>query len=1177
MPTITSRLCLLIAEQILGCFLLVIIPFQAPRAQQPTEVSGIVRDQAGSPVSGAIVAALRGARIVASSATDSNGAFSISTPEGSIDSIVVSRTGFAKLTAKALGPVMQVTLLAIAEIAPVLISDVRRERPRRRALPPEIGAQERRTTLQSNVSGDNSGHYASVLATSAGYSIVVDGAGNVVGLSTLDLSRQQNSVTLDGIRYDPQELPRDAPVLIRATTSPYNATRGGFSGASIAITTPSSLLAPQSSFRVSLESKELQGPKQAFFSQARGFSEVRVSGTKTRVLAPNRSALSFSVQTSARQRSLGSIFLENAFRLESNGLNPHAIDSVINSSRARGVDLLGEQASAVRASYSGSLLMRLDDAPSNRRQLASTLSFRCRKANSDFSSFLVSPSGAGTSRACAVGSSSTLSRYVHDVVLNETRLGFSASRESRQSKDKRTTSVIAIGGPRSADQGLQVSVGGNALLPYRSTTKSAELTNTSTWHSLSARHRAEFQMTLRYDYVKELSLQDQYGTVTFPNATAFATLHPLTFHQLLARRKDGDEAISGSIAFSDEWDLTDDFAFTYGARSDIQTLLSSASIASAGKAPLAATLDPRVGFIWGYGTATKGMGPFGVERKSSLRGGIGRFTNLYSAGILQPLTGDTPRRELFCNEAVLAGSTYGTDGNFLPAEACLASGSGEPSVERIAESYRPEISTRVTLGWTSRVVGLARSSIELVSSRTTKLPSAISDNQLPSPAFALAGEQNRPVFAPLASIDPTFANFDYLAGRRDAAFSRVVTHVSDGVSRAKQLTLNVSNDQRGEGPRVAVSYTFRSISTFQRGFEGSTAANPNVRTWERSVLSPRHQVALLGSIPLGRFTAEVFLRASRQRSFTPMVRRDINGDGVSNDRAFVFSQSASEDEGIQMRELIEHLPTRLARCLDRQAGTIAQTASCELPTQYETNVAIRVEPVGSRRLSAVFTLTNVLTLLDVILHGSGHTRGWGDRGLVDPYLLTPSGFDPTQKRFHYEVNQNFGSRTSLLSSPIGQFRSAIEVKFLTGSSNDRRIAEQNRLATRRESTSSDELAGRIRKTIPNGIPILLSGASEIELTPAQVDALTRLQSSFTTTVDSIWSASIDYSSQPASSYNPQLHIRIVKLATDHAYEAAAALAVAIRKVLTNDQVKLLPNAVAQLLDPVWLKNSRPKP
>ncbi|MEP6729629.1 MAG: hypothetical protein ABJE10_03270 [bacterium] len=65
-------------------------------------------------------------------------------------------------------------------------------------------------------------------------------------------------------------------------------------------------------------------------------------------------------------------------------------------------------------------------------------------------------------------------------------------------------------------------------------------------------------------------------------------------------------------------------------------------------------------------------------------------------------------------------------------------------------------------------------------------------------------------------------------------------------------------------------------------------------------------------------------RAASGRPFTPMLDGDMNGDGLSNDRAFIFSPTSSNAaiaEG--MSQLIGNASSRTRKCLLAQVGTIA--------------------------------------------------------------------------------------------------------------------------------------------------------------------------------------------------------------------------------------------------------------
>jgi len=102
--------------------------------------------------------------------------------------------------------------------------------------------------------------------------------------------------------------------------------------------------------------------------------------------------------------------------------------------------------------------------------------------------------------------------------------------------------------------------------------------------------------------------------------------------------------------------------------------------------------------------------------------------------------------------------------------------------------------------------------------------------------------------------------------------------------------------------------------------------------------------------------------------FTPMVGGDINGDGFSNDRAFVFSPTAEADPVVRagMTSLLAGASTRVKRCLEQQAGQVAARNSCEGPWTSSMNAALILNPerLGfQNRMQVMLSLTNLFALM----------------------------------------------------------------------------------------------------------------------------------------------------------------------------------------------------------------------
>ncbi len=159
--------------------------------------------------------------------------------------------------------------------------------------------------------------------------------------------------------------------------------------------------------------------------------------------------------------------------------------------------------------------------------------------------------------------------------------------------------------------------------------------------------------------------------------------------------------------------------------------------------------------------------------------------------------------------------------------------------------------------------------------------------------------------------------------------------------------------------------------------------------------------------------------------YTPFVAGDINGDGASNDRAFIFDPSRVADTAVSrgLRDLLNSGSASARDCLSRQINTIAGRNSCVGPWSATFNAALVIPqlPKTNGRMQATLNLANPLGGLDQLLHGSDKLHGWGSTPFIDGTLYQVRGFDPAARQFLYQVNPRFGSTnpsTSTLRSPF---------------------------------------------------------------------------------------------------------------------------------------------------------------
>ena len=88
--------------------------------------------------------------------------------------------------------------------------------------------------------------------------------------------------------------------------------------------------------------------------------------------------------------------------------------------------------------------------------------------------------------------------------------------------------------------------------------------------------------------------------------------------------------------------------------------------------------------------------------------------------------------------------------------------------------------------------------------------------------------------------------------------------------------------------RWSVSYVYSDLREQTRGFGGTTAGNPNAIEWSRGAIGAKHAVNInLYTRVLDLFSIALTGRAQSGLPFTPVVSGDVNGDGLSNDRALM--------------------------------------------------------------------------------------------------------------------------------------------------------------------------------------------------------------------------------------------------------------------------------------------------
>ena len=319
-----------------------------------------------------------------------------------------------------------------------------------------------------------------------------------------------------------------------------------------------------------------------------------------------------------------------------------------------------------------------------------------------------------------------------------------------------------------------------------------------------------------------------------------------------------------------------------------------------------------------------------------------------------------------------AGTVYATG---APNVTLFSPGFREPKAVRGATDWSgPVLDNRFVLG------------VQGIISNGLNQASGVDLNLARSPQFSLADEGNRPVYVATSAIVPSTGSIagGGVAGRVSPDFSRVWMQTSDLAVHSRQLAIDVKPVTANLRYKWDLTYTLLDVREQYRGFS-STAGDPFAVAWGTQQQTPRHTIDLRWTdFPISDFVyVTAVVRAASGLRFTPQVNADINGDGLANDRAFVFDPSKStESVAAAMRTLLATGAPAAKGCLMKQLGQLAARGSCEAPWTVQNAVQLKFNPakIGlPKRATVALTVANPIGILDLALHGSANTRGWASR------------------------------------------------------------------------------------------------------------------------------------------------------------------------------------------------------
>jgi hypothetical protein len=848
----------------------------------------------------------------------------------------------------------------------------------------------------------------------------------------------QNNITVDGMTFLFATLPQDAVASTRLILNSYDVSRGQFTGGQLVTTTRSgsNVFRASVNFRGRPEATQLARNTGGVFSQGSAQGSL-TAGAGGPLGVGDRAVYFASGELESRTDAVPSLVTLRDPTLVKLGLAPDSLrrfESVLS-----GIGAAPPRVAPLRRSLrSRSALVRFDIDINETNALMLRGDFRMLRETGGRMSPYGVPNTGGTRLADGGGGmvmlSSVMGRFI-----NEFRAYSAWEREESDPYVRAPLGIVTLAS--ALDGGHQSAIlrfGGTELLPRTSRATIQEASNELSFLTDSATHRVKLGVMVNRERAAITGAANPYGTFFYNSLADVENGQPALFARTIRGRSRLVGTDNGALYISHGWRRTAALEVTYGIRVEASRLADAPPF----NPLVAAALDrqtrnflkelmvhPRLGVSYVIGGDL-------TEPRGTISFGLGEFRGRIPSHLLQYVNSNAGFANSDSSVSCVGikmppvnWPSFVADTMSVPRE-CIATtrlplGRRSLNVAIWDETAGAPRVWRSALNWTQRIGRAYRFSFEALYAHGIHNPVANDVNLDSFPRFTLDNEQ-RLVFAPPAAIVQA-TGATSLSGSRYYPFFGTAYEIGGGISsRTGQFTVQLTHGDQlasstGQGlGYFNVGYTLMRSRDQSNGFPFShalpnTSGDPRRREWGTSDLERRHTVTASGLVGLGRSLELGFIgRITSGPPYTPMVNGDVNGDGLFNDRAFVFSPASASpaDTAVVngMQRLLTRASPRTRRCLERQTDRIAGRNSCTTPWQPALDLQLNWRPSGaplSRRVMISLVAVNTLTGLDALLHG-GRLKGWGQPASPDILLLNVRGFDPRTRRFLYTVNEHFG-------------------------------------------------------------------------------------------------------------------------------------------------------------------------
>ncbi len=1098
--------------------------------------------------------------------------------------------------------VLKAPVKAVQQLSAVTVS-AKKPTPSRgsdEGIGPGVGASEAQSMgVAAALAPDQKGDLTATALTIPGFNPVAG------GFSVLGLGASQNGATLNGMSFAGGSVPRDAQTTTTVSSSTYDASRGWFSGGQTQVNMGTGNIFSGYTAHVTLDAPALQYGDPVSARLGQQFTKAIASLGGYGITAKDKLTFNYGLDLTRQTAPVSTLTDLDLQVLQQSGVSRDSVARLLQLMSAAHIPATVAGAPNSRATNKVSFITRLNTPEYNfntfdalPRAGGVILWVDHSQTDAAQTNPLTTSARNGQTASTNGQIQGVFSGFVTKDLLEDLHSSLTWSESSASpylllpSASVRVGSTFADGTPGISSLGF----GGSSQSSSSKTFTWETQSETKFYAPGKPKHRVKINADIRFDATSTNSNSNADGSFSYNSLADLASNTPASFTRALNNPGRSGSVWNGYAAIGDYFRVTPALQVLYGARLEgnvfsqrpaYNPAVDAAFGARTDFAPNTMAISPRIGFTWNYPKKRAGsgmmfnqIGQFYLQPPGVLSGGFGEFRNIMPASLLSGASVNTglPNgyRQVSCIGSAIPSpdwSSYLTSTSNIPGDCTGGAPASEfrdaaPSVQLIDKGYDAPRSWRGNLRWTSAYKKLLWS-IEGIVAYNVNQSGQYDLNFGNAPRFNLSDE-GRPVYVQPTSIVTSSGVASSIDARTNAAFGRVAATRSDLRSDAKQLVLTLSPDLNNGGQGRfygSMSYALADFRQLQRGFDGSTFGSPIDRSWSRSDLDSRHAIALQFGAGFKYASVSLFSRLRSGLPFTPMIASDVNGDGLANDRAFIFDPAKTPDAQLaaDTRALLGGATPNVRSCLTSQYGIGAARNSCEGPWTADLNAAVRINtyPLGAswRKFNISFNISNPLGGLDQLLHGQ-HLQGWGNPATPSPTLYYVRGFDAQNTRYLYTVNPRFGNTRATNNAIQAPFRVTLDVQLRYGPETG--LQQLDRwLRPGRDMPGSkmtaDDLKKRYARNVPDPYRPIQLESDSLLLTTDQARRIAELQKAHTARVDSVWTDLTTWMAGLPDRFDAKAVLQRQEATIDAVWEMGRMeLQTQLPKVLSPVQLQILP-------------------